>query len=109
MSNPDHNDTTGSTGYTRGTRTHTRTHTQVASGGRGRLARVMIRALGWLNRVVGVIGRAWAAVAAVVTPAGWLALAWGIGGTTAGWLLGWDELLAGGVAGLVLLGVATLF
>lgn len=109
MSTPEHNDTTGSTGFTRGTRTYTRTRTQVAEGGRGRVARLLLRARGVLVRLLAMLRRTWAAIAAVVTPAGWLALIWGIGGTAAGWLLGWDELLAGGVVGLVLLGVAALF
>lgn len=109
MANPDTSENTESTGITRGTRTYTRTRTQVAAGGRGRLARSLIQARSWLARVWGVIKRAWTAVAAVVTQAGWLVVAWAIIGTAAGLLLGWDELLIGGVVGVVLLLVAVAF
>ena len=55
------------------------------------------------------IGRAWVAVKAAVTPAGWLVLLWAVLGLVVGLGLGWGEFLIGAAVAIILLLLATPF
>ncbi|MGC4175297.1 DUF58 domain-containing protein [Demequina sp.] len=55
------------------------------------------------------IGRAWATVRAVVTPAGWLVVLWAIAGLVIGLVFGWGEFLIGSAVAFILLLLATPF
>lgn len=109
MSHPPSPDDTGATGFTRGTRTYTRTHTQVASGRRGRAVRLSLRARGALGAAWRRFTRIATAIAALITSTGWLVVAWGVIGTITGFVLGWQELIVGGLIAAILLLVAPLF
>lgn len=97
------------TGYTRGTRTRTRTQTQVAATRRAGVVRAGL-AVSDAARVAGaVVGRGWAAVRAVVTPSGWFVATWAVAGLTVGLVLGWVELLVGGLVAVMLVAIAALY
>ncbi len=100
---------TGLTGQTRGSRTFTRTHTQVASSGRGRAVRTGLVLRGAAQTVGQAALTAGRAVGAVVTASGWFALVWAVAGLVTGLVWGWREMLASGLVALVLVAIAALF
>ncbi|WP_062303238.1 DUF58 domain-containing protein [Demequina subtropica] len=104
---------TGLTSRTRGTRTQTRTrtrtHTEVTASSRGRAVRTGLALQGAAAAARDGAARAWGAVSAVVTSAGWFAAAWAVTGIVAGLAWGWGEMLVGGVLALALVAIAAVF
>lgn len=94
------------TGYTRAGNT---TRTQVTGETRGRWVALGLVTLRVGRRIERAARTVWGVLAAVVTPAGWLAGIWALVGITAGLVWGWSELLISGVLALVLLVIAVPF
>ncbi len=85
------------------------TRVEMADAPRGRVVGARLRAGRAARTVAGAAGAAWTAVRAVVTPAGWVVAAWAVVGLGAGLAWGWEEALAGGLVGVVLLAAAVPF
>lgn len=97
------------------TRTHrtsftgTQTRTQVSVEARGRWVTVGLRVRDLFRATVDAGARVWAASRALITPAGWLVLAWAAAGAVVGLSWGWDEFVVSAVVAVMLLVLATPF
>jgi len=91
------------------TRVGTTTRTQFSSKSRGRWVALGLATLRLGRRFESATRGVWGLLAAVVTPAGWLAVAWAILGVTVGLGWGWSEFLIGGFIAVILLIIAVPF
>lgn len=99
------------TAYTRTgfSRVGSATRTQVASESRGRWVALGLTTLHIGRRLDAGTRQVWGGLAAVVTPAGWLASCWAVAGVTVGLVWGWAEFLVGGALAVLLLVIAVPF
>ncbi|WP_430868071.1 DUF58 domain-containing protein [Demequina aurantiaca] len=85
------------------------TRTQVSGASGGRWVSLGLATLRLGRRIRSSTRRTGGVLAAVVTPAGWLAAAWALAGLTVGLVWGWSELLISGLIALILLVIAVPF
>ena len=88
---------------TGGPRRPAQVRTEYLNRSRGRWVAAGVVLLRAVRRVRGWLARAWRAVNAAVTPAGWFVGLWAVGGLAVGVGLGWAEFLIGGAVAAVLL------
>ena len=97
------------TGRTRTTWAVTSTRTQVTGKSRGRWVTLGLWVLGTTRMAADALAGLWDRARAIITPAGWLVIAWTLVGLVLGLAFGWGEALIGALVAAVLLLLAMPF